>query len=60
MLTDKSVLFLDEPTTGLDAASALQMVKILKSLAEHGKTVVVIHTECVTHRAEGRSHTHRA
>ena len=44
MLTDKSVLFLDEPTTGLDAASALQMVKILKSLAEHGKTVVMTST----------------
>ena len=41
MLTNSSVLFLDEPTTGLDAASALQVVKVLKTLADKGKTVVL-------------------
>lgn len=44
LLTDKSLLFLDEPTTGLDAASALQMVKILKRLAERGRTIVMTST----------------
>jgi ABC-type multidrug transport system ATPase subunit len=41
MLTNRSVLFLDEPTTGLDAASAFQLVKILKRLARQGKTIVM-------------------
>jgi ABC-type multidrug transport system ATPase subunit len=41
MLTDSPVLVLDEPTTGLDAASALQVVRILKSLAMRSKTVVM-------------------
>jgi ABC-type multidrug transport system ATPase subunit len=41
MLTDSPVLVLDEPTTGLDAASALQVVRILKSLAIRGKTVMM-------------------
>lgn len=35
-----SVLFLDEPTTGLDATSAFQLVKSLKHLARMGRTIV--------------------
>ncbi|KAL8669211.1 MAG: hypothetical protein Q9168_006193 [Polycauliona sp. 1 TL-2023] len=41
MLANPSVLFLDEVTTGLDAASAFQLIKTLKSLANKGRTMVV-------------------
>ncbi|KAF7552513.1 hypothetical protein G7Z17_g4249 [Cylindrodendrum hubeiense] len=40
MLSNPSVLFLDEPTTGLDATSAHQLVKTLKKLAQKGRTVI--------------------
>lgn len=41
MLANPGVLFLDEPTTGLDASSAFQLVRTLKNLAAKGRTVVV-------------------
>ncbi|CAG8123409.1 unnamed protein product [Penicillium salamii] len=41
LLANPSVLFCDEPTTGLDATSAFQIVRTLKTLAMHGRTVVV-------------------
>lgn len=41
LLADQPVLILDEPTTGLDAASALQVVETLKELAKRGKTVIM-------------------
>ncbi|KAE8148190.1 P-loop containing nucleoside triphosphate hydrolase protein [Aspergillus avenaceus] len=41
MLANPSVLFCDEPTTGLDATSAFQIVRTLKRLAQEGRTVVV-------------------
>lgn len=40
LLANPSVLFLDEPTTGLDATSAFQLVKTLKGLADKGRTVI--------------------
>lgn len=40
MLANPSVLFLDEPTTGLDATSAFQLVRTLKKLAQQGRTVI--------------------
>lgn len=40
MLSNPSVLFLDEPTTGLDATSAFQLMKTLKSLAKKGRTII--------------------
>ncbi|KAI0149085.1 P-loop containing nucleoside triphosphate hydrolase protein [Pestalotiopsis sp. NC0098] len=40
LLANPSVLFLDEPTTGLDATSAHQLVKTLKSLAQKGRTII--------------------
>ncbi|KAG5949785.1 hypothetical protein E4U53_005768 [Claviceps sorghi] len=40
LLANPSVLFLDEPTTGLDATSAFQLVRTLKSLAQKGRTIV--------------------
>lgn len=45
LVDDPLVLFLDEPTTGLDSTSSTQCIKLLKQLAEEGRTVVcTIHT----------------
>ncbi|KAL1967562.1 hypothetical protein VTN77DRAFT_3077 [Rasamsonia byssochlamydoides] len=41
MLANPSVLFCDEPTTGLDATSAFQIIRTLKGLAQKGRTVIV-------------------
>ncbi|KAL8862693.1 MAG: hypothetical protein Q9178_001191 [Gyalolechia marmorata] len=41
MLANPSILFLDEVTTGLDAASAFQLIKTLKLLANKGRTIIV-------------------
>ena len=40
LLSNPSVLFLDEPTTGLDATSAYQLIRTLKSLARKGRTII--------------------
>ena len=41
MLANPSVLFLDEVTTGLDSATAFQLVTTLKSLASKGRTIIM-------------------
>ncbi|KIW03124.1 uncharacterized protein PV09_05767 [Verruconis gallopava] len=41
LLANPSVLWLDEPTTGLDATSAFQLTTTLKALACRGRTVIV-------------------
>lgn len=40
LVDDPEVLFLDEPTTGLDSRSATQCVSLLKNLALEGKTII--------------------
>lgn len=40
LLANPSVLFLDEPTTGLDATSAFQLGRTLKALAQKGRTII--------------------
>ena len=40
MLSNPSVLFCDEVTTGLDAATAFQLVATLKALAVRGRTII--------------------
>ncbi|KAK7989923.1 hypothetical protein PG989_010238 [Apiospora arundinis] len=40
LLANPSILFLDEPTTGLDATSAYQLVRTLKTLAKKGRTII--------------------
>ncbi|KAI1260233.1 P-loop containing nucleoside triphosphate hydrolase protein [Xylariaceae sp. FL1019] len=40
LLANPSVLFLDEPTTGLDATSAYQLIRTLKVLASRGRTII--------------------
>lgn len=45
LVDDPSILFLDEPTTGLDSSSATQCIQILKKLALEGKTIIcTLHT----------------
>lgn len=41
ILANPSLLFLDEPTTGLDAHSAYLLIKTLKNLSKRGRTVIV-------------------
>ncbi|CAN6626792.1 hypothetical protein TRVA0_011S00474 [Trichomonascus vanleenenianus] len=41
LLANPSVLFLDEPTTGLDASSAYLLVKTCKQLAKRGRTLIM-------------------
>lgn len=41
LLTSPSVLFLDEPTTGLDASAALHLMYLLKKVASKGRTIVL-------------------
>lgn len=41
LLSNPSLLFLDEPTTGLDANSAYMVVKTCQQLAKHGRTLIM-------------------
>ncbi|PAA51840.1 hypothetical protein BOX15_Mlig031189g2 [Macrostomum lignano] len=40
LITDPPVLFLDEPTTGLDAFTAGSVIRTLKMLANSGRTII--------------------
>jgi len=41
LLTDPSLLFLDEPTSGLSSEDALSVMRVLRGLADSGKTILV-------------------
>jgi ABC-type multidrug transport system ATPase subunit len=41
LLANPAVIFADEPSTGLDATSAKNVIKTLKDLARKGRTVIV-------------------
>uniref|UniRef100_A0AAQ6IDH7 ABC transporter domain-containing protein n=1 Tax=Anabas testudineus TaxID=64144 RepID=A0AAQ6IDH7_ANATE len=41
LIIDPSVLFLDEPTTGLDASTANSVLLLLKRMAAHGRTIIM-------------------
>uniref|UniRef100_A0A8C1QH95 ATP-binding cassette, sub-family G (WHITE), member 2d n=1 Tax=Cyprinus carpio TaxID=7962 RepID=A0A8C1QH95_CYPCA len=41
LIIDPSVLFLDEPTTGLDASTAYSVLLLLKRMASQGRTIVM-------------------
>lgn len=41
LITDPPILVLDEPTSGLSSVDALAMLKVLRLLAEDGKTVIL-------------------
>ena len=40
LIISPSMIFLDEPTTGLDSTTALQVIVLLRQLANEGRTVV--------------------
>ncbi|XP_015178287.1 PREDICTED: ATP-binding cassette sub-family G member 4 [Polistes dominula] len=40
LVNNPTVMFLDEPTTGLDSSSCMQVVKLLKLLARQGRTII--------------------
>uniref|UniRef100_A0A8B9R889 Broad substrate specificity ATP-binding cassette transporter ABCG2 n=1 Tax=Astyanax mexicanus TaxID=7994 RepID=A0A8B9R889_ASTMX len=41
LIIDPSVLFLDEPTTGLDASTANSVLHLLKRMANNGRTIIM-------------------
>jgi len=41
LLTEPSILFLDEPTSGLDPKTDMEVMKLLKGIADKGKIVVL-------------------
>ncbi|XP_075320542.1 broad substrate specificity ATP-binding cassette transporter ABCG2d isoform X2 [Odontesthes bonariensis] len=41
LIIDPPVLFLDEPTTGLDASTANSVLLLLKRMAAHGRTIIM-------------------
>jgi energy-coupling factor transporter ATP-binding protein EcfA2/ABC-type multidrug transport system permease subunit len=41
LLTDPSVLFLDEPTSGLSSEDTLLVMRVLRKLADSGKTILL-------------------
>ncbi|NXO63116.1 ABCG2 protein, partial [Phainopepla nitens] len=40
LITDPAILFLDEPTTGLDASTANAVLMLLKRMSKQGKTII--------------------
>lgn len=48
LVTDPGVIFADEPTGNLDSVSGLQVMEILKSLHEKGRTIVLVTHETQT------------
>ncbi|KAF7474253.1 hypothetical protein GHT09_015045 [Marmota monax] len=64
LITDPPILFLDEPTTGLDSSTASTVLLLLKRISERGRTIIFsIHQpqyfifklfDCLTLLASGR------
>lgn len=42
LLADPKLLFLDEPTSGLDPGLDLEMMELLRELADRGRTIVLV------------------
>lgn len=40
LITNPSVIFLDEPTTGLDSVTAMRIVTVLAEMADHGRNIM--------------------
>jgi ABC-type multidrug transport system ATPase subunit len=54
LLAEPSLFFLDEPTSGLDPGLDLKMMELLRSLAENGRSVIL-----VTHATENIKACHQ-
>jgi len=50
LVQDAQIYFMDEPFAGVDAATEVAIVELLKSLRERGKTVVAVHHDLQTVR----------
>ncbi len=48
LVTDPNIIFADEPTGNLDSTSGLQIMEILKSLHEKGRTIILVTHETQT------------
>ena len=47
LISDPDIIFLDEPTTGLDSYNAYEVIDLLKELAKTGKMIIfTIHQPC--------------
>ena len=42
LLSDPSLIFLDEPCSGLDAGTELSLMNTLRNMANHGKTIILV------------------
>src|SRR5262249_13595836 len=47
LLADPCLLYIDEATSGLDAGTEARMMRLFRSLAEQGRSIV-----CITHNVE--------
>lgn len=50
LVQDAQVYFMDEPLAGVDAATEVAIIKLLQTLRERGKTVMVVHHDLQTVR----------